>query len=260
MTDLEHSYRGRHAALYDLFYASKSYSQEAEFVHQCITRHGDGGPSKRLLELACGTGNHAIPFARLGFIVTASDNSPEMLAEAARKVVQEEAKIAFLELDMRDMSALSGSYDVIICLFDSIGYVQTDAALDAVITGVRAHLRNGGLFIFEFWHAPPMLKEHDPVRVRRFSVDGGKVLRISETTLKPEVSMAEVIYSIFELHDDGTYNETIETQTNRFFTLTEMKARARSHNFSDPAYYAGFQSEVEISNETWHVLAVWKKE
>lgn len=259
MTQGTHSYRGRHAELYDLFYASKPYTQEAAFVHQCIVKHGDEGAEKRLLELACGTGSHAVHLAKFGYQTTAVDNSPEMLRQAEKKAAKEKLCIRFEERDMRDLSCAPGVYDIVVCLFDSIGYVQTDISLNKVFSGVNARLRDGGLFIFEFWHAPPMLSAHDPVRVRRFPIEGGTILRISETRLRPRLSLAEVTYSIYELRDDGTYNEIRETQTNRFFTLPQVEAWAPVHGFAHSAFYAGYQEESVISDRTWHVLAVWKK-
>ena len=46
------SYLGRHAELYDIFYADKPYALEAAFVHQCLQSYSQE-PVHRLLELAC---------------------------------------------------------------------------------------------------------------------------------------------------------------------------------------------------------------
>ncbi|HLA82641.1 MAG TPA: methyltransferase domain-containing protein, partial [Thermoleophilia bacterium] len=75
------SYAGRHAELYDVFYSDKPYAAEAAFVHECFGRYA-GFPVRRLLELACGTGRHAIELAKMGYELVATDNSPDMLASA----------------------------------------------------------------------------------------------------------------------------------------------------------------------------------
>ena len=79
-------------------------------------------------------------------------------------------------------------FDAVICLFDAIGYVQTNAKISDVFHGVHKHLRPNGLFIFEFWHAAAMLRHYDPIRVRRWPTDDGLVLRISGVT-HPVVSL-----------------------------------------------------------------------
>jgi SAM-dependent methyltransferase len=254
----EISYDGLHAGFYDLFYSNKPYRDEAQFVHDRIVEHSGFQP-RRLLELACGTGGHAVYLAKLGYEVTATDYSRDMLAEARKKAEREHISIEFRELDMRKMPKGERPYDVAICLFDSIGYVQTDESLDAVFYGVNKNLRPGGLFVFEFWHAPPMVNSFDPVRVRRFPIEGGKVVRIAETSLEPERSLAKVTYTIFELRNDGKYKELLETQRNRYFTVDEISARAPHYGFQVSAFYAGFQTDAPVSDETWHILCVWKK-
>jgi SAM-dependent methyltransferase len=252
------SYDGAYARFYDLFYSNKPYSEEARFVHERIIELSRFR-TRRLLELACGTGGHAVYFARLGYEVTATDYSRDMLAEARKKAKRENVSIEFRELDMREIPEDEQPYDVVICLFDSIGYVQTDEALDAVFSGVNKNLCPGGLFVFEFWHAPPMVNSFDPVRIRRFPIEGGRVVRVAETSLEPERSLAAVTYTILELRNDGKYTELVETHRNRYFNIDDMEAWAPRCGFQVSAFYAGFETGVPVSEQTWHVLGVWKK-
>ena len=61
-------YQGEYADLYDLFYAEKGYDAEVAFTDAILREHAHGS-SKRLLEVACGTGQHAIRFAAKGWDV-----------------------------------------------------------------------------------------------------------------------------------------------------------------------------------------------
>jgi ubiquinone/menaquinone biosynthesis C-methylase UbiE len=254
------SYIGRHGEFYDLFYREKPYEQEAAFVHQCLQREASA-PPKCLLELACGTGTHAIYFAKMGYHITATDYSPDMLDCARRKATEEQVSLSidFRQQDMRWLPTPEQPYDAVVCLFDSIGYVQTDDALNKVFHGIHRNLRDGGLFVFEFWHALAMLKGHDPVRVRRFAVAGGTILRISETTLLRDQSLARVTYNIYDLRDNGSYDHLTESQTNRYFTVPQMQIWAIGRGFQPLAYYSGFNEVTTITDDTWHVVAVWRK-
>src|SRR3990172_5735803 len=153
------SYSGRHAELYDLFYSEKAYDAEAAFVHHCLGQYA-GFPVHRLLELACGTGRHAIELAKMGYELVATDNSPDMLASARSATQGRSLPVHFETQDMRSLHLGSQQFDAAICLFDSIGYVETNDAVALVFEGVRRHLREGGLFLFEFWHAPAMLTSY----------------------------------------------------------------------------------------------------
>lgn len=252
------SYIGRHAEFYDLFYGSKSYDKEARFVHESLMLYGLQQDGARLLDLACGTGAHALHFSELGYRVTGMDYSPEMLAVARRKTAAQNLSVDFVEQDMRRLPAPEIPFDAAVCLFDSIGYVQTDEALGEVFAGVRSSIRNGGLFVFEFWHAPALLNGFDPVRVRRFPVPGGMVLRIAETTLQREQSLACVSYDIYDLRNDLTYDHIMETQINRYFTVAEMQTWAARYDFLPLSFHAGFSHDTQVTDSTWHVVTVWK--
>ena len=203
------SYAGRYAELYDLSYSDKPYTEEAAFVHDCLQRFGVS-PSREILELACGTGRHAFELEQYGYQITATDRSPAMLQVARRRASEIGSKVAFASGDMQHLQLPTKEWDAVVCLFDSIGYLKTDEAL----RGVWKRLLPDGLFIFEFWHAPAMLNQYSPVRVRRWKTSKSEIVRISETTLDRKNQLPDVDYTVYELNNDGTYSTLRETHTN----------------------------------------------
>ena len=252
------SYIGRHAELYDLFYADKPYEKEALFVHECLQQYSVGR-TQRLLELACGSGSHAFVLEKLGYEIVATDYSEDMLACAQRKAVKAGSSIGFRQQDMRTLDVGERSFDAVICLFDSIGYVETNEALMQVLQGVHRHLRPDGLFVFEFWHAAAMLRSYDPVRVRRWTTPEAEVVRVSETKLDHAKQLARVTYTIYELRNNGTYTKLEETQTNRFFLVQEMAGWLSCCGFVPVKWFSGFTPDENITEQTWHIVAVARK-
>ncbi len=252
------SYIGRHAELYDLFYSDKPYAEETEFVHQCINRYGLTN-THRLLELACGTGVHAFALEKLGYKIVATDYSEDMLLCARKKAAQISSSIDFRCQDMRSVKLSDEPFDAVICLFDSIGYVQTNEALEQVLQTVRNLLQPEGVFIFEFWHAGAMLRYYEPVRIRRWATTDGEILRISETKLEYSRQLANVNYSVYEHRNDGTYVGFQETQVNRYFLLQEIAAFLSSTGFRLLKSFSGFTENENITDQTWHVVVVAKK-
>lgn len=251
------SYAARYAALYDLFYRDKPYDKEVAFIHRQLSELGApaGG---RVLELACGTGEHAVRLAKLGYAMTATDGSQAMIALARRKAERRRAGVRFERRDMQKLRAPKLPFDAALCLFDSIGYVKTDSAIAAVIDGVHKSLRPGGIFVLEFWHAPAMLNGYEAVRVRRFRQGKTLFFRVSEAELEPQRSVAHVTYNVYELRANARYNHIRECHTNRYFTVPEMERIAKRHGFTPLAAYDGFQPTA-ASDESWHVLAIWRK-
>jgi len=252
------SYSGRHAELYDLFYADKPYEAEAEFVAACL-REYSVGPTARLLEIACGTGTHALQLEQRGYKIVATDYSQDMLERAKQKASAANSQVEFQLQNMAQLEVNGAPFDAVYCLFDAIGYVATNEALEKVFRGVHKHLRDDGLFIFEFWHAAAMLRHYDPVRVRRWERDDSQILRISETTLDFAKQLSSVSYSIYELNNDGTYSSLTETQVNRYFLLQEMALWLTANSFAPVKWFAGFTNNETISDETWHIVAVARR-
>ena len=252
------SYSGRHAELYDLFYAEKPYETEAAFVDQCLRTYAVG-PTKRLLEIACGTGTHALQLEQRGYDIVATDYSSDMLERATQKASQAASSVEFQLQDMTELDVAGAPFDAAYCLFDAIGYVVTNNALEKVFRGVYKHLRADGLFVFEFWHAGAMLRRYDPVRIRRWQTEDGTILRLSETALDYAQQLSRVTYSIYELRANGTYSSLVETQVNRYFLLQEMAAWLTTTGFAPVKWFAGFTNDETISDETWHIVTVARR-
>lgn len=252
------SYDGRHAELYDVFYAAKGYEAEARFVHDRLME-ATRGPASRVVDLACGTGRHAVALERLGHEVVGVDHSPSMIEVARRRAAREGVAARFEVGDLTRLEVPGAPFDAATCLFDAIGYVGTNEALERTFAGIHEVVRPGGLLVFEFWHAAAMLREFDPVRVRRFDTPGGQVVRIAETQLDCERQLAHVTYTVLERRADAAYSSFQETQTNRYFLVQEMAHWLASSDFEPLSFLDGFSLENRVTEKTWHVLAVARR-
>ena len=245
-------YSGDYAQYYDLFYADKPYAREAEFIHQLVQRWG-GAQNGRLLDVACGTGRHALEMERLGYQVTGVDASADMIAVARER--GRRAGVAWHVGDMRAFEVPGPRFDLVTCLFDSIGYATTNPELGDALRCIRAHLIPRGLAVLEFWHAAAMLRAFSPVRVRRWSTDDAEIVRISETTVDCARQVASVAYQVLVLRTDGSFLSFRDTQEARFFLVQEMDAVLRGSGLEPVQWCAGF-ADGAIGEETWHVVVV----
>lgn len=103
-------------------------------------------PKKRVLELACGSGEITHQLAQDGYMIDALDLSEEMIAAAEKK--DKERQIAFYAQDMRDLSNLK-TYDLIVCVCDSFNYLLEKDEVSRFFKQVADHLGEGGLFCFD---------------------------------------------------------------------------------------------------------------
>lgn len=252
------SYLGKHANYYDIFYADKPYAAEAAIVHR-LFRENSVGSCESLLELACGTGRHALELEKLGYRILATDYSEDLLTVARKKAAVANSRVDFRLQDMRSLDLGEELFDGAYCLFDSIGYVRTNAALHQVLQGVRRHLRPEGVFIFEFWHAAAMLRSFEPRRERRWPTSGGELHRISTTKLNVVAQTAEVSYEIEEFSDYHSVNKLSEVQVNRYFLVQEMAEFLEVNDFLPIQFLPAYAIDEPIDENTWHILAVARR-
>ena len=77
-------------------------------------------PGVRFLDVACGTGNSAIPAARAGAHVTGVDIATNLLEQAKKRAGAEHLEIRFEEGDAEDLHYPDGSFDVVVSMFGAM--------------------------------------------------------------------------------------------------------------------------------------------
>jgi len=74
-------------------------------------------PGDRVLDVAAGSGNAAIPAARAGASVVASDLTPELLEAGRRQAEQEGTRLEWRQADAEDLPFADGEFDTVLsCL------------------------------------------------------------------------------------------------------------------------------------------------
>jgi SAM-dependent methyltransferase len=176
------------ARYYDKIYAFKDYQAEAQRLVALIGQYL-GSRGNRLLDVACGTGQH-IAHMKAHFEVEGLDLSPEFL-EIAR---QRNPGVPLHHADMADFG-LGRLFDVVTCLFSSIGYVKTVDNLARAVTCMADHLAPGGVLIVEPWFTPG---DWHPNTVHGLFIDEPdlKIARVNTSFMDGRLSYFDLHYLI----------------------------------------------------------------
>ena len=106
------------------------------------------GPSKRLLDLGCGTGEHARRLAAEGFEVVGLDASAAMLEQARSEPLPPNLQLVLG--DVREIPAVtSGSFGGAICLGNTLPHLLSRDDLLRMMRGLRERLLPGAPFLLQ---------------------------------------------------------------------------------------------------------------
>lgn len=144
---------GRFAYLYDQLMEDIPYDKWQQIVKLYKEKYQVSG--KRLLDVACGTGELSCKFALQGFDVTGVDLSEDMLAVAMSKSEAEGLRIPFYQQNMAELEGLT-EYDFITIFCDSLNYLSSEQEVIQTFESALEHLSDDGLFMFDVHSAYKM--------------------------------------------------------------------------------------------------------
>lgn len=223
---------GDYAGYYDLLYKDKDYASEVEYVAGLTQKFHPSAAS--ILELGSGTGIHASLLAEMGFEVQGIERSSEMLARShvlSNSKSADRVKLTFSQGDIREIR-LGKFFDAVIALFHVISYQSTNDDVTAAFETARYHLNTGGIFIFDVWYGPAVLKERPAVRVKRMANDKIEVTRLAEPIIHPNENRVDVHYNVFVRNlATRTVSELKETHPMRYFFKPEIELVANQTGF-----------------------------
>ncbi|MBN1640480.1 MAG: class I SAM-dependent methyltransferase [Anaerolineae bacterium] len=167
---------------------------ELPFLEEQLRRVG----ARRVLDVACGTGRHALALAQRGYEVVGADASRGMLDQARVNAAAAGVEVTFVEAGFGALrAALDGTFDAVLCLGNSLPHALTLDALSATLRDWAALLRPNGLALIQSrnydqvvaqrhrWMAPQSHAEGERawVFVRFYDFEGDGTLTFNVLTL-----------------------------------------------------------------------------
>jgi SAM-dependent methyltransferase len=223
------------AAFYDAIYSWKDYPAETEKIRSIVAARAR--KAETLLDVACGTGQH-LSLLRDSFTVEGVDLDPGLL-EIARARLPD---VPFHLGDMRTFN-LGRRFDVVTCLFSSIGYMTTIEDVLHALANMSGHLAPGGVMLVEPWMTPDGFDPNHKPRPMTAEGDDFTVVRMNDSRVAGRLSTMRFHYLV------GTTRKVehfTEDHVLGLFTLDEMAAA-----FAAAGLSAEFDAEGLMGRGLW---------
>jgi len=200
------------AQWYDVIYQSKDYRKESDVITRLLKK--EHPKAKSLLDAACGTGEHDRYLSKT-YNVDGLDINADFISIASQK----NSQCRYFIGDMMNFS-LNKSYDIIICLFSSIGYVRSLENVAQTLRCFSKHLNPDGIIIVEPWFTPGAWKLDGRVHMRTGESAEGKICRMAVAEQQDSLSVEIIHYLIGTKQGISHFSERHELG---LFTVEEMK-------------------------------------
>ncbi|TFG15485.1 class I SAM-dependent methyltransferase [Candidatus Thorarchaeota archaeon] len=126
----------------------------------------------RVLDIACGTGRHAIALSAEGMNVIGLDNSKQMIAQARKYSKEYGHPVKFIHDDMTNLASIfDEEFDLIICLGNSLSLLPSLETVERVLIDAARLISDEGSLVFQVLNFEAIRRARD----RFFPLKGGKL-------------------------------------------------------------------------------------
>ena len=208
-----------------------------------------------VLELACGTGRLTIPIAQSGVEIVGLDVSHSMLEHARTKTREAKVKVEWVEADCRSFE-LGRKFALIFLPFNSMQHLHDHSSLEKLFRCVRAHLTDGGRFIFDVFNPSIAILNRDPSDrrlEREFEDPHGKgVIRLEQTMNYDAASQVNRITWYFSSATEGDFR--VEPLHLRCFFPQELDLLVPWGGFAVKQKFGNFERKPFASGDMKQVM------
>ena len=213
------------APYYDAINADIDYLKWADFIEEIFKNECKIRP-ELVLDLGCGTGKMTIELANRGYDMTGIDYSPEMLDIARDEAEKKSHDILWLCQDMREFE-LYGTVDAAVCCLDCINHLEDEEDLDKCFDLVHNYLIPDGIFVFDI-NAKYKFEKIYSDNTYAMEEEGG--MCVWENYYDSDSKICDFYITLFKECNDGRYERYDETQSERMYTLEEIKNALERNN------------------------------
>ena len=193
---------------------------EGNFFQNILKEHG----VETVLDIACGTGYHAVTLKADGFVVTAADGAPNMLAQArenARRFGIDDLRLVEAEWTRLGESFAGERFDAIICLGNAFTHLFDEADRTHTLSEVYRLLNRDGIAIID-------QRNYDAILDKGFSSKHQSYYLGASVEVRPEELNEDLVKMRYEYADGDVHFLTICPIRQDYVTSLLLDAGFRS--------------------------------
>lgn len=243
------SFNEEYAKYYNLFYESKGYKKEVDFLEEIFKKYSN---VKNVLDLGCGTGIHSKYLASRGYMVSGIDISKEMINIAKLKATP---NTEFFVGNMTCFS-LDKKFDACITMAAAIGYLTENKQIEDYLNSVKKHLKKNGLLILDCWNGLGVMHDLPKGRIKEVELENLKIKRTSYPDLDAFNHKCNVKFDVDIFEKGNLIKNYEENHSVRFFFPQELRKYLEDTGFEVLEICKVFELGTKPNETDWHMSVI----
>ena len=236
-------------------YDKEPYTQGTVGEVDFVERELGADRSKRILDIGCGTGRHAIELARRGYRVTGFDLSEAQLRRAREKAAAAGIVVEFQRRDATQPHFVQEFDAAILFCEGAFALMETDEKNHSILRYAGAALRPGGKLLLTTLNA--LFPLFHSVKAFLDACGSGAVMDKLTFDLMTFREHAKLTFT-----DDAGQSQTIETDE-RYYTPAEMRWLLHTAGFATVdifgCHIGDFSREHALTPDDFEMLVAAEK-
>ena len=230
------------ARFYDKIWGRHDYDTDVKFLAGFFRKYH----CRSVIDIGCGTGNHALRLSKLRYQVTGVDVSPTMLEIAKEK--DKEGKIRFIRGDMKKLEKVipkGQRFDAGICLGQVFSHLMTDKDVQAFLNRLHKILKKNGLFVFSARNAKKINEEYlNKLRLDHMLNEEKLQLLMLGHNIRDSQDPNTIVWNpIYIIKENSKVDLQIREHKLRWFEFSTLKKIITENDFKIIATYSGPMKE-----------------
>ena len=241
----------RLALAYDEMMEDVDYEAWTNYLEELV-KIWHSKPPKKILDLACGTGSHALLLAKRGYEVVGVDASIEMLTTADAKAREAGLQLTFYYQNMKLLN-FEAAFDTVFSSCDSMNYLLEDGDIQKTFSGVFNALVNGGLFIFDM---SSIYRLREVFGNNTFAANFENSSYIWENYWDVASKVSTIELTLYIKEDGECYRRFYEVHQERGYEIEEIEEHLKACGFKLLDIYESFTfNKPNPCSERIHFIA-----
>jgi len=228
--------------------------------------------ARRVVDVACGTGMHTIELARRGYKVVGADLSAPMIERAKENAAAAGVETHFVVAGFGELAeklalsevegiveGLSGQFDAVLCLGNSLPHVLSAEDLGDALANFAAVLCPGGVLLIQNRNFDAVLANHERFMGPEAHREGDREwLFVRFYDLNPD---GTINFNMVVLRRDakGKWSQQVEAIELRPLIYSELIAALTAAGFTDIVCYGDMQGAPFDPESSGNLITVAKK-